>query len=98
MSDAGDANEAYEAAACGLLNLEAKGRIERANRLIAEWTGIAHDALIGSSFQDLFTVGSKLFLQTQWWPLVEMQGSVAEVQLELVRPNGPNKESLPVLV
>lgn len=89
------AREAYEGAACGLLTLDAKGRIELANRLLAEWTGVATEALIGRPFQDLFAVGSKLFLQTQWWPLLEMQGSVAEVQLELARPDAT---TMPVLV
>lgn len=89
------AREAYEGAACGLLTLEAKGRIALANRLIGEWSGISCADLRGKPFQDLFTVGSKLFLQTQWWPLLEMQGSVAEVQLELVRADASH---LPVLV
>lgn len=77
-------DEAFDCAACGLLVLDAKGHIERANRLVGEWSGVPSDALVGKRFQDLLAVGSKVFLQTQWWPLLEMQGSVAEVQLELV--------------
>jgi sigma-B regulation protein RsbU (phosphoserine phosphatase) len=85
MTDDGQARDAFEEAACGLLLLDAKGRIEIANRLMGVWAGTTSEALIGRAFQDLLTVGSKLFLQTQWWPLIEMQGSVAEVQLELAQ-------------
>lgn len=90
-----EAPDAFDSAACGLLVLDEKGRIVSANRLMRRWSGVASDPLIGKAVQDLFTVGSKLFLQTQWWPLLEMQGSVAEVQLELVQANA---SPLPVLV
>ena len=88
-------HEAYDGAACGLVTLDAKGRIELANRLVGHWSGVAVEVLNGRPFHDLLAVGSKLFLQTQWWPLLEMQGSVAEVQLELLLPD---RSQTPVLV
>lgn len=94
MTDDGT-REAFDGAACGLLVLDERGRTRRANRLIGEWSGAAPDVLVGKPFQDLFSIGSKLFMQTQGWPLLEMQGSIAEVQLELVRPG---ESPLPVLV
>jgi sigma-B regulation protein RsbU (phosphoserine phosphatase) len=41
------------------------------------------------------TVGSKLFHQTHWFPLLQLQGSVAEVQIELVHRDS---HTLPALV
>ncbi len=45
--------------------------------------------------QDLLSVGSKIFHQTHWLPLLQMQGSVAEVQLEFLHPSG---QVMPALV
>lgn len=86
---------AYENASCGLLTMDAKGTIEIANPVIAALTGFARDLLVGRRFQDLFSVGSQLFLQTHWWPLLQLQGSVAEVHLELVTPD---RVAIPTLV
>jgi sigma-B regulation protein RsbU (phosphoserine phosphatase) len=79
----------YESAACGLLTVAMGGAIERVNRTFCAWAGYAAGELVGKvRFQDLLTVGSKLFHQTHWMPLLQMQGSVAEVQLEMARRDG----------
>ncbi|AUX38765.1 uncharacterized protein SOCE26_001430 [Sorangium cellulosum] len=90
-----DALDLYELAACGLLTTAADGTIQRVNRTMCAWTGFAADELLGKRFQDLLTVGSRLFHYTHWMPLLQMQGSVAEVQLEIVRRDG---RALAVLV
>ncbi|WP_437809493.1 PAS domain S-box protein [Sorangium sp. So ce1078] len=90
-----EALDLYELAACGLLTTAADGTIERVNRTMCAWTGFAAVELVGKRFQDLLTIGSKLFHHTHWMPLLQMQGSVAEVQLEIVRRDG---RVLPVLV
>jgi sigma-B regulation protein RsbU (phosphoserine phosphatase) len=95
MSAGDDAAEAYEAAACGLLTTQADGTIVRVNRTFCAVMGRPAEELIGRRFQDLLTVGSKLFHQTHWMPLLQMQGSVAEVQMDLVHADG---RQLPVLV
>ncbi|XXY47449.1 ATP-binding protein [Sorangium sp. So ce269] len=91
----GDALALYELAACGLLTTAADGTIQRVNRTMCAWTGFTAAELLGKRFQDLLTMGSKLFHHTHWMPLLQMQGSVAEVQLEVVRRDG---RVLPVLV
>jgi|GEM_PF-296717 len=91
----GGAYDAYNLAACALLTTRHDGTIEQANATACAWTGYAREELVGKRFQDLLTVGSKLFHYTQWMPLLQMQGSVAEVQLEMVRRDG---RVLPVLV
>jgi sigma-B regulation protein RsbU (phosphoserine phosphatase) len=90
-----DTDEPYELAPCGLLTTTAEGAIVGVNRTLCRWLGRASNELIGMRFQDLLTIGSKLFHQTHWMPLLELQGSVAEVQFELVLAN---EKSLPVLV
>ncbi|HTN84158.1 MAG TPA: PAS domain-containing sensor histidine kinase [Sorangium sp.] len=91
----GDALDLYDLAACGLLTTAADGTIQRVNRTMCGWTGFDAAELLGKRFQDLLTMGSKLFHHTHWMPLLQMQGSVAEMQLEMVRRDG---RVLPVLV
>lgn len=86
---------AYTHAACGLLTVSSVGVIERVNETICAWTGRSAGELVGERFQSLLTMGSKLFHQTHWSPLLQMQGSVAEVQLELKNRDG---RVVPVLV
>src|SRR5690606_18709833 len=69
--------------------------ILRANATIRDWLGLPEAELLGRRFSSLLTMGSRLFHQTHWSPLLQMQGSVAEVQLELVHRDG---RVLPVLV
>ena len=88
-------SDAFETAACGLLVTDRHGEIERANETLCRCVGFSMEALLGRKFQDLLTVGSKLFHHTQWMPLLQLQGSIAEVQLELVTQGG---RVLPVLV
>ncbi|HYO96244.1 MAG TPA: PAS domain-containing protein, partial [Polyangiaceae bacterium] len=90
-----DLLEAYESAPCGLLTLSRDGTIERVNHTFCVWIGLSPEQLRGKRLPELLTVGSKLFHHTHWQPLLEMQGSVAEVQLELLLAGGT---TLPVLV
>jgi sigma-B regulation protein RsbU (phosphoserine phosphatase) len=86
----------YEQAACGLLSTTAAGMIVRVNQTFCAWLGFEPEALIGKKrFQDLLTVGSRIFHQTHWMPLLQVQGSVAEVQLELAKRDG---QVVPMLV
>lgn len=85
----------YDRAACGLLTTSADGTMLRVNDTFCRWVGRDREGLVGRRFQDLLAVGSKLFHQTHWMPLLLMQGSVSEVQLELV---DGDEQTLPVLV
>jgi sigma-B regulation protein RsbU (phosphoserine phosphatase) len=86
----------YEHAPCGLLSTSANGTILRVNRTFCGWIGASADELTGHKrIQDLLTVGCKIFHQTHWMPLLQMRGSVAEVQLEILHRDG---HALPMLV
>ncbi len=70
------------------------GTIRRANRTFAGWIGVPQDSLVGRRFQDLLTIGGKIFHHTHWAPLLRMQGSIAEVKLELMSGD----DVLPIVV
>lgn len=79
----------YAFAACGLLTLGLDGQIERANATFCQLIGWDAHSLIGKKrFQELLTMGSRVFHHTHWMPLLQLQRSVAEVQLDLVHHDG----------
>lgn len=89
-------NAAYERAPCGLLAAAAGGKILRVNRTLCGWLGFpAADLVDRLTFLDLLTVGGRMFMQTHLVPLLQVQRSVAEVQLGLRRSDGA---VIPVLV
>ena len=79
----------FDAAACGLLVTAADGLILRANRTFCEWVGREPAELIGlATMQSLLSMGGRIFHQTHMAPLVQIQGSVREVKLEIVHKDG----------
>jgi sigma-B regulation protein RsbU (phosphoserine phosphatase) len=95
-SQPGADRERYDSAACGLLCTAASGMITDVNLTFCTWLGLDREALVGKKrMQDLLTVGCKIFHQTHWMPLLQIQGSVAEVQLEMLHADG---RAIPVLV
>ena len=82
------ARAALDGAACGLLETAGDGRILFANRTFCTWVGHDEAALTGRRLQDLLTMGGKIFHQTHWAPLLQMQGSISEVKLDVVHASG----------
>ncbi|WP_456954067.1 hybrid sensor histidine kinase/response regulator [Lysobacter sp. HA35] len=95
LRDEPAAESLYDEAPCGLLLTDHDGRVLRANRTFCRWAGLDVDALAGIRFPDLLTIGGRIFHQTHFAPLLQMQGSISEVKLELRRADG---ERIPVVV
>ncbi len=73
----------WDEAPCGLLVADANGRIVQASATFCTWLGYAPAELVGiKRLQELLPMGARVFLQTHWTPLLQMQGSVSEVQLD----------------
>jgi sigma-B regulation protein RsbU (phosphoserine phosphatase) len=86
-----DVRELYDHAACGLLVTDADGTIRVVNETFCRWTGFGRDELVGRrKLHELLTVGSRVLQQTHW-ALLDGQGSVAEVKLDLVLADGEVK-------
>ncbi|MDB6164011.1 MAG: domain S-box protein [Xanthomonadaceae bacterium] len=82
-------DDLYDRAACGLLLTESDGTLRLANRTFCNWIGVEREALVGQRrFQDLLSMGGRIFHQTHWAPLLQIQGSVAEVKLDLLHADG----------
>jgi len=79
-----DPHTLFENAPCALVVTKEDGTILRANLTFSNWIGFSQPELCGRRFQDLLTMGGRIFHQTHWAPLMQMQGSVAEVKLDLL--------------
>ncbi|TDD63282.1 PAS domain-containing protein [Kribbella antibiotica] len=87
---------AYDGAPSGQLTTELDGRIVLANSTLLSWLGRPRDAVVGKlRFADLLSIGGKLYHETHFAPLLQLQGEVSGVALELRRSDGTR---MPVLV
>ncbi len=77
-----------DSAPCGLLKTKDDGTIVRANLTFCQWLGRSREALVGSRFPELLTMGGRIFHQTHWAPLLRMQGSISEVKLDVLHADG----------
>jgi sigma-B regulation protein RsbU (phosphoserine phosphatase) len=84
-----EARAALDDAACGLLETSGDGHLQFVNRTFCTWVGRAAEDLVGKlRLQDLLTMGGKIFHQTHWAPLLQMQGSISEVKFDVVHASG----------
>ncbi|MFJ9721851.1 PP2C family protein-serine/threonine phosphatase [Streptomyces sp. NPDC101209] len=89
------AEELYESAPCGYLSTLMDGTIAKINATLLDWLGLAREAVVGRMrFSDLLTVGGRLYHETHFAPLLQMQGSVNGIALDLRRADG---DRIPVL-
>jgi sigma-B regulation protein RsbU (phosphoserine phosphatase) len=90
------AEDLYEHAPCGYLSTDSGGLIVKVNATFLEWTGHNRDELVGARrFQDLLTAAGRIYYETHCAPLLQMQGSIREIAVEIVRADG---SLLPALV
>ena len=81
-------DERFDRAACGLLIAELDGTVREANQTLLGWLGLERHELVGRRILDFFSIGGRLFHQTHCVPLLQMQASVAEVQIDMLRKDG----------
>jgi sigma-B regulation protein RsbU (phosphoserine phosphatase) len=83
-----DFEDLYENAPCGYLSVRPDGRIDRANRTLADWMGYPPDDLPGMRLSDLLNMAGRIFLETHVAPLLRMQGFFDEFALDLLTKSG----------
>ena len=83
-----DAEELYEHAPAGYVSSLPGGVIVKVNATLLSWTGHAREDLVGRRFHDLLAPGARIYYETHYAPLLQMQGSVREIAVELVCADG----------
>ena len=89
------AEELFEDAPCGYLTCGVDGTILRVNRTFEHLTGYERSTLLGKRFRDLLTAPGRIYHETHYVPLLQMQGAVREIALDIVRADGTR---LPALI
>lgn len=90
------AEDLYENAPCGYLSTTPEGLIVKVNQTFLTWTGHTREALVGRKrFRELLAVAGRIFHETHYAPLLQMQGFVHELSLDLRCTNG---RPLPALI
>lgn len=88
--------ELYEHAPCGYISTLPDGTFAKVNQTFLAWTGYEREELLsGRRFQDLLTIGGRIFHETHYAPLLRMQGNVKEIAFDLICRDG---RQLPILV
>ena len=91
-----DPEQLYDRAPCGYLTTTSDGTIVKANATFLDLTGFSREQLVGQRrFADLLNAGGRIYHETHFAPMLQMQGTVREVAFDLVRADGSR---LPVLV
>lgn len=86
----------FEHAACALVLAEPNGLILKANARACSWLGYEAEELAGKlRMPDLLPVGARLFHHTHCLPILQVHGSVGEVQVDLLNRSG---ERVPMLI
>jgi signal transduction histidine kinase/CheY-like chemotaxis protein len=84
-----DLADLYENAPCAYLSTLGDGTIIRANQTLLTWLNRPRDSVVGQlRFQQLLSVGSQIYYETHYAPLLQMQGVVNEIALEMRRADG----------
>jgi len=95
-SDPPRVGESWDEAPCGLLRLDHRGLVVTANARFLNNTGYQQADVAGKlHWPDLLTAGSRLFYETQLAPVLELDGVLEEVMLDL---RGSTGQRLPALV
>lgn len=85
----------YDEAPFGYLSTTPDGTIARVNATLCSWLGIGADGLLDRHLTELLTPGGRIYHETHYAPMLQMQGFVREIAVDLVRAD---RTRLPVLM
>jgi phosphoserine phosphatase RsbU/P len=83
-----EAIDLYENAPCGYIATGPDRRIVAVNATLSTWLGYERNQLIGKAFTDLLTAGGLIHYETHFAPLLEVEGGIGGVTVELVTADG----------
>ncbi len=91
-----ESDKFYNHSACGYFSTSGNGIITKINDILLVWLGYAKEDIIGKvTWQSLLSVGGKIYFETHYSPLLQLQGFVQEISFEMVKKD---KTRLPILI
>ncbi len=89
-------NELLNHLPCYALAFKGGGRIEMVNAELLKDLGYSEEEVVGKKkFADLLTVGSKIFFDTHFFPMIKLHGRINEIFLSFRSASG---DDIPVLL
>lgn len=85
----------FDRAPCGYFSFADDGTVQEVNSTLCSLMGYAKEDLLGRPVETLFTLPTRIFYQTHFFPLVKMQGHAEELFLTLLTKAN---DYLPVLL
>jgi sigma-B regulation protein RsbU (phosphoserine phosphatase) len=76
-------DERLNRAPCGFLSFTDQGTVAWINQTLLEMLGYEREELVGGHIERILTVGSRIFYQTHWFPLLRLHGRAEEIFLML---------------
>jgi len=83
-----------DTAPCGFIAFADDGTIRAANATLCDLLGYVRDELQGRRLESILNLGSRIFYQTHFFPLIRLQGSAEEIFLLLRSKNGDDVATL----
>lgn len=91
-----ESDEFYKHSPSGYFSTDGNGIINKINDTLLVCLGYAKEDIIGKvTWQSLLSVGSKMYFETHYSPLLQMQGFVKEISFEMVKKDNTR---LPILI
>jgi phosphoserine phosphatase RsbU/P len=89
LAERANTDDIYENAPCGHVSTLPDGTVIRINATLLGWLGYTGEHVIGRRrFTDLLTVGGRIHHETHFAPLLQMQGAVGGMALDMRRADG----------
>jgi PAS domain S-box-containing protein len=79
----------YENAPCGYFSFTPTGEIIKINKTLLDWLGYAQDQVVyKTGFTDLISKGGKIYYEMFYFPLLQLQNAVNEINFDFIRKDG----------
>src|SRR5688572_27531304 len=75
-------------APCGFISFGDDGRVQLINATLLERLGRTRDEIVGRHVESLLTIGTRIFYQTHFFPLVKLHGRAQEIFMLLRNTSG----------
>ena len=86
----------YNHSPCGYFSTAQNGIITKINDTLLGWLGYAKEDIIDQvTWQSMLSVGGKMYFETHYSPLLQMQSFVQEISFEMVKKDNTR---LPILI
>ncbi len=83
-----------DVAPCGYLSFRDDGTIVYLNKTLSGWLGCSSAELTGTKVEQIFTVATRIFYNTHFFPLLKLHGNADEIFLSL---RAKDKGDIPVM-